>query len=199
MAAVKEPWETARLLCGVDEVGRGCLAGPVVAAAVVLPPGVHLDGVRDSKKLSQKKRESFAASIHEAALAVGFGLVPAERIDAIGIRPATHEAMEMAVDAVLQSGVRPDLIAIDYETIRTELPQVSVLHGDDRVHAIACASIVAKVYRDSLASQWDEQHPGYEFARHKGYGTVRHRDAIRRQGLSPLHRKTFCRKELERK
>lgn len=180
------------LIMGVDEVGRGCLAGPVVSCAVVMPAGVYIQGVRDSKKLSAKKREKLAEKIKRQALAIGIGVVQPEEIDQIGIRPSVQKTMACACDQVIAQGVYPGAICVDYETVPYPWKQQSVVHGDATIYAIACASIVAKVYRDAMAEAWDKEHPGYFFAKNKGYGTKAHKEGIFERGLSPLHRKSFC-------
>ncbi len=191
-------WETIEgvngLLCGVDEVGRGCLAGPVVSCAVIMPDGLRIDGVKDSKKLTPKRREILAPLIREQATAIGFGVVTPEIIDKIGIRNAVLETMRLAVEELTAKGFAPDHIAVDYERVPIGIPQTSVLHGDDRIYEIACASILAKVYRDHMTAQWDEQYPGYQFSQHKGYGTKLHIKAIQQLGLCEIHRRSFCRK-----
>lgn len=184
----------AKFLCGVDEVGRGCLAGPVVSCAVVMKQGELIEGVRDSKKLTASRREFLAPKIRDSALAVGFGVLDAAEIDRIGIRKAVQETMRMAIGSLLSQGILVDHIAVDFEIIPVDIPQTAVVHGDDTVYEIACASILAKVYRDSMAADWDRDFPGYFFSANKGYGTKAHMEGIRKLGLSPIHRRSFCRK-----
>jgi ribonuclease HII len=178
-----------RLVAGVDEAGRGPLAGPVVAAAVILPAGLQIDGVNDSKKLSPDRRERLFDVIMEQALSVGVGFGPPELIDRINILQATRHAMLEAVSLLTP---QPDLILIDgISTIESAIPQKTIKKGDSLSLSIAAASIIAKVTRDRLMQELDRVHPGYGFAGHKGYGSASHMDAIRRLGPSPVHRLSF--------
>nr|WP_072514320.1 ribonuclease HII [Ndongobacter massiliensis] len=180
-------------VCGIDEVGRGPIAGPVVACAIIMDKGDHIPGVRDSKKLSEKKRELLYAPILERARAWGIGQIEAELIDAIDIRQATLLAMKQALEqlCLMPDAPFPDLVVVDAETIDTPLPQIAVVHGDDLIYEISCASIIAKVTRDRQMIAYGKQHPEYGFERHKGYGTKAHYEAIERYGLLPLHRRSF--------
>lgn len=180
-------------LIGIDEVGRGCLAGPVVSCAVIMPSNIFLQGVRDSKRLRPAQREELAKWIERTAVGIGYGVAEAREIDAIGIRKAVQLTMKQAVEQLLAQGHRAH-IACDYETVPVALPQSAVIRGDDTVYSIACASILAKVYRDRMAAQWEIDYPGYHFARNKGYGTAEHCAGIETLGLSPLHRKSFCKR-----
>lgn len=186
--------KTARLqgclhIAGVDEAGRGPLAGPVTAAAVILPEGMQIRGVDDSKKLSAKKREQLFDVIMSRALAVGIGTAAPETIDRINILQATRLAMLMAVE---QLSPQPDFILIDGITsINSTILQKTVIKGDSLSLSIAAASIIAKVSRDRLMAEMDTLYPGYGFAGHKGYGSASHLEAIRRLGPSPIHRLTF--------
>ncbi len=176
-------------IAGVDEAGRGCLAGPVVAAAVILPRGCVLDGVTDSKLLSPPVRERLFDTVLEQAVAVGIGVVGPEEIDSINVLRASLKAMTKAVDAL---DPRPDLLLIDgNQSIPHYLPQKAIVQGDRLSLSISAASIVAKVYRDRLMERYHDEYPCYNFARHKGYGTREHREALRRWGVSPIHRKSF--------
>lgn len=178
-----------RYICGIDEAGRGPLAGPVVAGAVVLGPETEILYLNDSKKLSEKKREILYDEIREKAVAVGVGIVSPARIDEINILQATYEAMRMAVDSL---EVRPDLLLNDAVTIpEIEIMQVPIIKGDQKSVSIAAASIIAKVTRDRLMTEYDKVIPGYDFARHKGYGTKKHIEALKELGPSPIHRTTF--------
>ncbi|WBW49714.1 ribonuclease HII [Peptoniphilus equinus] len=188
-------------IVGIDEVGRGCLFGDVVACAVIMPES-RIEGVKDSKKLSQKKREELYTLILKHAVAVGIGRADAQEIDSVNIKNATHLAMERAVNNLRDQKNRKvytDLLLIDAETINLKVAQVPLIHGDDRCYSIACASIVAKVYRDSLCQQWDERYPGYSIAANKGYGTAIHRRALQSKGPSAMHRRSFLGKILEPK
>lgn len=176
-------------ICGIDEVGRGPLAGPVVAGAVILPKDCSLLYLNDSKKLSEKKREELYAEIMETAVAVGIGYNTPARIDEINILQATYEAMREAVGSL---AVKPDLLLNDAVTIpKIDIRQVPIIKGDAKSISIAAASIVAKVTRDRLMVKYDEVYPEYGFASNKGYGSSMHMDAIRKYGPTPIHRKSF--------
>jgi len=176
-------------IAGVDEVGRGPLFGPVVAAAVILQRGCRLPGLNDSKKLSEKKRNELDVEIRENAVAWAIAEVDAETIDRINIRQASLLAMRQAV---AQLALSPDYLLIDgKDTINWEGQQQAVVHGDATSFSIAAASVLAKVYRDRLLVEWDAEFPGYGLARHKGYGSPEHFAALARLGPTPLHRKTF--------
>jgi ribonuclease HII len=181
-----------RLVAGIDEVGRGCLAGPVVASAVVMPRGKQLmwyKRVKDSKLLTPQQREELSPFIHEAALTIGTGVVEAYLIDQIGMTAAVHLAMHQAVNKLLP---QPEYLLIDYLTVTSlNLPQKGVADGDTLCFSIACASIVAKVYRDHLMQELDRRYPGYGLAGHKGYGTEEHMTCLRKLGPSPVHRRLF--------
>ena len=177
---------------GVDEVGRGSLAAPVVAAAVVLPRGVIIDGVRDSKKLSPKRRETLSAIIKEKALSFAFGYAEAREVDEINVLQATMRAMANAVEGIrLESS---NLIALIDGNSPPDLdcPLECIVGGDSVCHLIAAASILAKVERDAHMVRMSEEYPEYGFSAHKGYGTAAHRAAIKKHGLCPIHRKSFC-------
>lgn len=185
----KELWgKRYRLIAGIDEVGRGCLFGDVVAAAVILPSGMELEGVNDSKKLSEKKREQLYAVILEQAVAVGIGKVDAATIDQINIKQAARLAMRQALQ---QLSVVPEYLLVDAEKIDTAIPQLPIIHGDQLSQSIAAASIVAKVTRDRMCLEWDLEYPEYGLALHKGYATALHRKRLLEYGASPLHRTSF--------
>jgi ribonuclease HII len=176
-------------IAGVDEAGRGPLAGPVVSAAVVLPESFDILGVDDSKKLSPKKRSELFPQIKDAAQAVGVGIVDAQTIDRINILQATLRSMAMAVADL---PVSPDYLLVDgIFKISLPLPQMTVKKGDSRSISIAAASIIAKVTRDRLMLEYDKLYPQYGFAKHKGYPTQAHKKAVRHFGCSPIHRKSF--------
>lgn len=181
-----------RFIAGIDEAGRGALAGPVVAAAVILPFGKDIPFirmVRDSKKLTSAKREYLFPLIQEAAAAVGVGMVDFDIIDKIGIVPATRIAMKLAVERLSRPA---DSLLIDYMKLpEIHLPQKGITHGDDLCYSIACASIIAKVSRDHIMIELDSIYSGYGLAEHKGYGTSEHVACLQRLGPSPIHRKTF--------
>ena len=192
-------WASGRTyVAGVDEVGRGPLAGPVVAAAVILPQDFDVLGIDDSKKLSPKKREELFEVIKEKALAWAIGWQGPEVIDAVNILEATKKAMAEAVNGL---SVRPQHVLIDGNfTVRAlDLPQTAIVKGDANSTSIAAASILAKVARDEFMEQMDLKYPEYGFAIHKGYGTKRHYAAVDQFGLCPIHRKTFFRKYYEQK
>ena len=188
-------WQNGyRFVAGIDEAGRGPLAGPVVAAAVVFEPGKLIEGVRDSKQLSEKKREALYQVIVDECLAYGIGIVSQEEIDRINIRNATFKAMRKALGAMKQV---PDFLLIDGEELPDSLyPQEAIVGGDDKSFTIAAASILAKVTRDRLMREYHLQYPQYRFDRHKGYGTQLHREMILKYGPSPIHRKSFLKKLL---
>lgn len=176
-------------VCGIDEAGRGPLAGPVCAAAVILPLDCHIDGLNDSKKLTEKKREALFPLIQEKALAWGIGWASAEEIDAINILQATFLAMKRAVE---QLSVQPGWALVDGNRMPPlDVPGETVVKGDAQCASIAAASILAKVSRDRLLEEWDTLYPEYGFAKHKGYGTKAHYDAILCHGVLPIHRKSF--------
>lgn len=184
----------ASQVAGVDEAGRGPLAGPVVAAAVMLNPNDPIDGLNDSKQLSEKARERFFGEIQARALAVGVGIVGPEEIDRINILQATLQAMNRAVEGLPAAGehICPDYLLIDALTLKgVPIPQDGIIKGDAKSASIAAASIVAKVTRDRLMVQYDGQYPGYGFAGHKGYPTRAHKEAIRRLGPCAIHRRSF--------
>ena len=176
-------------ICGIDEAGRGPLAGPVVAGAVILPKDCEILGVDDSKKLSAKKRELLYDEIMEKAVAVSVGIVSPERIDEINILQATYEAMREAAAGL---GTEPDILLNDAVTIpEVVIPQVPIVKGDAKSVSIAAASIIAKVTRDRIMVEYESRFPGYGFASNKGYGSAEHIEALRRLGPSPIHRNSF--------
>ena len=176
-------------IAGIDEAGRGPLAGPVVAGAVILDKDVVIPGIKDSKKLSEKKREHLYLEIKEKAISVGVGIVSENIIDEINILNATYMAMKKAIKNL---NIGPDFLLIDAETLRgVTIPQMSIKKGDSLSISIAAASIIAKVERDNILRSYEMKYPGYGFARHKGYGTKLHIESIRKLGLLPIHRKTF--------
>jgi ribonuclease HII len=176
-------------IAGLDEVGRGPMFGPVVAAAVILPKGCRLQGLTDSKQLTGKQRNAFDAAIRDCAEAWAVAVVDVETIDRINIRRASLLAMRMAVE---QLAVAPDFLMIDgRDTIDWPCPQQAVVQGDSQSISIAAASVLAKVFRDHLLVELDAIYPGYGLARHKGYCVAEHLEALRRLGPTPLHRKSF--------
>jgi len=186
----KQAWEAGAVhVAGVDEVGRGSLFGPVVAAAVILDRGYRVRGLRDSKLLLPERREVLAERIREHAVAWAIAAVDAARIDQINIYQASRVAMR---DAVAMLTCRPDHLLIDAVRIDCDLPQDAIIHGDALSASIAAASILAKVERDRMMCEWDVVFPAYGLASHKGYSTPRHLAALREHGASPLHRQSFA-------
>lgn len=191
MSVYEEQYASCSYICGIDEVGRGPLAGPVVAGAVILPKDHTILYLNDSKKLSEKKRELLYDEIMEHAVATGIGMVGPARIDEINILQATYEAMRMAIENLQ---VKPDILLNDAVAIpEVEILQVPIIKGDAKSISIAAASIIAKVTRDRLMKEYDQVIPGYDFAGNKGYGTKAHLEGLRRLGPSPIHRRTFIR------
>ncbi|WP_416826865.1 ribonuclease HII [Ectobacillus polymachus] len=176
-------------IAGIDEVGRGPLAGPVVAAAVVLPESFFLPGLNDSKQLSEGKRDQFFDYIQEHAIAVGVGVVPAERIDEINIYQATKQAMMLAISNL---SITPEHLLIDAMKLPVELMQTSIIKGDCKSISIAASSVVAKVTRDRMMKKLGKEYPSYGFERNMGYGTKEHLEAIHKHGILPFHRKSFA-------
>ena len=177
-------------ICGIDEAGRGPLAGPVVVASVILPKDSMIEGVNDSKKISEKKRERIYEEIIKEAISYGVGIINQNEIDEINILNATKKGL---TESIRQLKCKPDVILVDaLEKIDTlGIPYKSIIKGDAKCYSIAAASIIAKVTRDRIMRQWDEVYPVYGFQKHKGYGTASHIQAIKENGICPLHRKTF--------
>lgn len=182
------------VICGVDEAGRGPLAGPVYASAVILPSDCVIEGLNDSKKLTEKKREALFDEIKEKALAYGIASADEKEIDEINILNATFLAMKRAIASL---SVRPDLALIDgNQKPHTDIEEVTVIKGDAKSMSIAAASVLAKVSRDRFMLEMAEKYPQYEFARHKGYGTKLHYEKIAQYGVCDIHRRTFLKKIL---
>lgn len=194
-------------IAGIDEAGRGPLAGPVVVACVIMPKDSMIEGVNDSKKVSEKKREKLYEQIIEKAVAYGVGIISQEEIDRINILNATKEGLTLAIKEMEndlkdknRNIEKPDIILVDALTkIDTDhIPYKSIIKGDAKSYSIAAASIIAKVTRDRIMRQWDEVYPVYGFAKHKGYGTANHINAIKEYGLCPLHRHSFVKNIVEK-
>ncbi len=187
---IYEKDKNIQYICGIDEAGRGPLAGPVVVAAVIMPKESMIEGVNDSKKISEKKREVLYEQIREEAICYGIGIIEQETIDEINILNATKEGL---TNAIKDLEIKPNLILVDALThINTlGIPYESIIKGDAKSYSIAAASILAKVTRDRIMRQWDEIYPQYGFEKHKGYGTKAHIDAIKENGICPIHRKSF--------
>ena len=197
LIALKEHEEELRkkgfkYICGIDEAGRGPLAGPVVVASVIMPLDSMIEGVNDSKKVSEKKREKLYDLILEEAISYGVGIVGQDEIDDINILNATKKGLTMSLQELTQ---KPDIIIVDalnhIDTLG--IPYESIIKGDAKCYSIAAASIIAKVTRDRIMREWDKVYPEYGFSKHKGYGTASHIAAIREYGPCQLHRKTFIR------
>lgn len=192
MCRYEKEHENCALICGIDEAGRGPLAGPVVAGAVILPKNSRILYLNDSKKLSEKRREELFVRIQKEALAWSVGIAEPEQIDEINILQATYEAMRKAIQGLPQ---KPDLLLNDAVTIPdVEIAQIPIVKGDAKSLSIAAASILAKVTRDHMMMEYDKIYPEYGFGKHKGYGTAAHMEAIRRFGPCPIHRRTFIKK-----
>lgn len=180
-------------ICGIDEAGRGPLAGPVVVASVIMPKDSAIEGVNDSKKVSEKKREELYDKIIEEAISYGVGIIDHEQIDELNILNATKLGLTTSLQELK---IKPNLILVDaLNKIDTlGIPYKSIIKGDALCYSISCASIIAKVTRDRIMREWDEIYPMYEFEKHKGYGTASHIQAIKEYGLCPIHRRSFTKK-----
>ena len=179
-----------KFICGIDEAGRGPLAGPVVVASVIMPADSMIEGVNDSKKISEKKREELYEKIIKEAISYGVAIIGQDEIDKVNILNATKKGLTISLQELTQ---KPDLILVDalnhIDTLG--IPYDSIIKGDAKCYSIAAASIIAKVTRDRIMREWDKIYPEYGFEKHKGYGTASHIKAIREFGLCPIHRKTF--------
>ena len=177
------------LIGGIDEVGRGPLVGPVVAACVILPLNYQLEGLTDSKKLSEKKREQFYEILKKEALSIGVGIISAEKIDEVNIYEATKLAMQ---DAIKNCALKPEYLLIDAMKLDTCIPSNSIIKGDSKSLSIAAASVIAKVTRDRMLIELDKKYPMYDFKHNKGYPTKKHLEAINQFGIINLHRKSYA-------
>ena len=194
MFSFEREYADCEYICGIDEVGRGPFAGPVVACAVILPKDCDILYLNDSKKLSEKKREALYDEIIAKAVSYGIGVVSEKVIDDINILQATYEAMRIAINNL---SVKPDILLNDAVTIPlVDIKQVPIIKGDAKSASIAAASIVAKVTRDRMMDEFDSIYPGYEFSKNKGYGTKAHRDALKAIGPCEIHRRTFIRNHI---
>lgn len=191
LLAYENTYSHFQYIAGIDEAGRGAWAGPVCAAAVIMPKGLMIEGVDDSKKLSEKKREELFEKIKTSCISYGVGLVSADEIDRINILAATKKAMLMAL-AMLDP--KPDFLMIDGKGmgLDTKIQQLSIIDGDALSHSIAAASIIAKVTRDRLMREYAKEYPGYAFERHVGYGTKKHQEVLAQKGVLEIHRKTYA-------
>lgn len=179
-----------KYICGIDEAGRGPLAGPVVVASVIMPEDSMIEGVNDSKKVSEKKREKLYDEITKNAISWSVSIIDHKKIDEVNILNATKEGLTNCIKSL---EIKPNIIVVDaLEKINTcGIPYESIIKGDAKCYSIAAASIIAKVTRDRIMRQWDEVYPQYGFAKHKGYGTAAHIAAIKECGLCPIHRRSF--------
>ncbi|QVK18953.1 ribonuclease HII [Mycoplasmatota bacterium] len=177
-----------KVIAGIDEAGRGPLAGPVVASSVVLPNGFYLPGLNDSKKLSAKKRDYYYDEIINNAISYGVGIVDVSDIDKFNIYNSTKIAM---IKSILNLSVKPKHLLIDAMKLEIDIPQTSIIKGDQKSISIAAASVIAKVTRDRLMQDLDKEYPGYNFKKNKGYGTKEHLNALKKYGVTPIHRKSF--------
>ena len=175
-------------IAGVDEVGRGPLAGPVVAAAVIMPKDCYIEWVTDSKKLSAKKRALLKQKIESNALAIGIAFIDEKIIDEVNIYQASKLAM---IDAISKLKIKPDVVLVDAMPLELEMPSISIIKGDEKSFMIGCASIIAKETRDDFMVELDKKYPEYEFAKHKGYPTKAHIEAVKKYGILEIHRKTY--------
>ena len=195
MKEYERKYASCGFICGIDEAGRGPLAGPVVAAACILPTACEILYLNDSKKLTEKRREELFVEIQEKAVSFGVGIVSPAVIDEINILQATYEAMRQAIEGL---GVKPELLLNDAVTIPgVDIFQVPIIKGDAKSVSIAAASILAKVTRDHMMMEYDRLFPQYGFGKHKGYGTAAHVAAIKEFGPCPIHRRSFLKKILE--
>lgn len=189
MRSFEHQYASYGTICGIDEVGRGPLAGPVVAGAVILPPDCEILYLNDSKKLSEKRRELLYDEIMEKAVATGIGVIGPERIDEINILQATYEAMRLAIGKL---SVKPEVLLNDAVTIpQVGIYQVPIIKGDAKSVSIAAASVIAKVTRDRMMAEYESIYPGYSFASNKGYGSAQHIAALKELGPTPIHRRSF--------
>ncbi|MCI5997953.1 MAG: ribonuclease HII [Peptoniphilaceae bacterium] len=195
-------YKNYNFIIGVDEVGRGCLAGPVVSCAIIMKKESCIEGVTDSKKLSKKKRLSLYDKILNECIAFGIGIVNNEIIDEINIKQASRLAMKMAIENIKDENgnrILGDFLITDAEKVDVDLPQLNLIHGDELSYVVSCASIIAKEFRDNLFVEYDELYPNYNFIKNVGYGTKAHYKGLDENGVTPIHRKTFLKKYFEKK
>lgn len=195
-------YKNYNFIIGVDEVGRGCLAGPVVSCAIIMKKESCIEGVTDSKKLSKKKRLSLYDKILNECIAFGIGIVNNEIIDEINIKQASRLAMKTAIENIKDENgdrILGDFLITDAEKVDVDLPQLNLIHGDELSYVVSCASIIAKEFRDNLFVEYDELYPNYNFIKNVGYGTKAHYKGLDENGVTPIHRKTFLKKYFEKK
>lgn len=191
----KEIHDKYKLIAGIDEVGRGPLAGPVVTCAVIMKSDSAIEGITDSKKLTRKKMLNLKEKIREDTICYAYGYANPRLIDKINIKNATHKAME---DALNNLKIKPEIVLIDAERIDTDIPQLNIVKGDLNEYAISCASILAKIRRDDIMINFSKLYPNYGFDTNMGYGTKKHYQGLEEYGETPIHRQTFLRKFHER-
>ena len=190
------------LIIGVDEVGRGCLAGPVVSCAIIMKKNSYIEGVTDSKKLSKKKRKNLYEKILKESVGYGIGIVDNGKIDEINIKQASRLAMKIAISNIKNDkgeNIQGDFLITDAEKVDVALPQLNLIHGDELSYVVSCASIIAKEYRDNLFVKYDELYPQYNFLKNVGYGTKAHYQGLDNYGITDIHRITFLKKYFEKK
>lgn len=195
-------YKNYNFIIGVDEVGRGCLAGPVVSCAIIMKKESCIEGVTDSKKLSKKKRLSLYDKILDECIAFGIGTVNNEIIDEINIKQASRLAMKTAIENIKDKNgnkILGEFLITDAEKVDVDLPQLNLIHGDELSYVVSCASIIAKEFRDSLFVEYDKLYPNYNFIKNVGYGTKAHYKGLDENGVTPIHRKTFLKKYFEKK
>lgn len=195
-------YENYNLIIGVDEVGRGCLAGPVVSCAIIMKKNSFIDGVKDSKKLSKKKRALLYDKILSECVGYGIGIVDNEKIDEINIKQASRLAMKNAILNLKDlngNKIYGDFLITDAEKVDVDIPQINLIHGDEISYVVSCASIIAKEFRDYMFVEYDEKYPNYNFIKNVGYGTKDHYKGIDENGITPIHRLTFLKKYFEKK
>lgn len=190
------------LIISVDEVGRGCLAGPVVSCAIIMKKNSYIEGVTDSKKLSKKKRKNLYEKILKESVGYGIGIVDNGKIDEINIKQASRLAMKIAISNIKNDkgeNIQGDFLITDAEKVDVALPQLNLIHGDELSYVVSCASIIAKEYRDNLFVKYDELYPQYNFLKNVGYGTKAHYQGLDNYGITDIHRITFLKKYFEKK
>lgn len=199
---IDEIYKNYDLIIGTDEVGRGCLCGPVVACAIIMKKESKIDSVKDSKKLSKKKRSILYDKIIDDSIAYGIGIVDNETIDKINIKQASRLAMKLAIENLKDKNeheIIGDFLITDLEKVDVDIPQLNLIHGDEISYVVSCASIIAKEFRDKMFIEYDKMYKGYNFLKNVGYGTKAHLEGLDKYGVTKIHRKTFLKKYFEKK
>ena len=199
---LEEIYKNYNLIIGVDEVGRGPLAGPVVSCAIIMKKDSNIEGVNDSKKLSKKKRLALYDKILEESIAFGIGVVDNQTIDEINIKQSSRLAMKNAILNIKDKNgnkVLGDFLITDAEKVDVDIPQLNLIHGDELSYVVSCASIIAKEYRDAMFIEYEKLYPNYNFIKNMGYGTKAHYKGLDENGVTPIHRLTFLKKYFEKK